>query len=184
MKSLIVSFSVVGLFSMVALSSRVQESQSSDSSATSYITESNNLSAKDELAIRGIIAKLNHALDAADYTLYASFFSDDGKFVSGFGTANGRKEIAAALEQSRPMITGKRHIAGNLLVSGEGDKATVTSYLVVFERDKSLTFVGSAVNTDYMIRVDGQWMVKRHDSTLDPATEAAIQAAMAQQQNK
>jgi hypothetical protein len=40
-----------------------------------YITAENNLAVSDEQAIRQVIARLNHSLDAADYPLYASFFS-------------------------------------------------------------------------------------------------------------
>ena len=76
-----------------------------------YITAENNLDVRDEQAIRQIIARLNHSLDAADYPLYASFFSQDAVFNSAFGRATGQDEIAAALEQSRPFIINKRHAA-------------------------------------------------------------------------
>jgi hypothetical protein len=41
---------------------------------TAYITAENNLAASDEQAIRQIVARLNHALDAADYPLYLREF--------------------------------------------------------------------------------------------------------------
>jgi hypothetical protein len=90
----------------------------------------------------------------------------------------GRDEIAAALEQSRPFIINKRHAAVNLLISGAGDEAVVTSYLIVFERAASLAYVGSAINIDTMRRQDNKWIVIQHDSELDPATLAAMQVAM------
>jgi ketosteroid isomerase-like protein len=145
---------------------------------TAYITAENNLAASDEQAIRQIVARLNHALDAADYPLYASFFSQDAVFNSAFGRATGQEQIAAALEQSRPFITNKRHAAVNLVISGAGDEAIVTSYLVVFERAASLAYVGSAINIDTMRRQDNKWVVIRHDSELDPATLTAMQVAM------
>jgi uncharacterized protein (TIGR02246 family) len=143
-----------------------------------YITAENNIDVRDEQAIRQVIARLNHALDAADYPLYASFFSTDAVFNTAFGRATGRDEIAAALEQSRPFIINKRHAAVNLLISGAGDEAVVTSYLIVFERAASLAYVGSAINIDTMRRQDNKWIVIRHDSELDPATLVAMQAAM------
>jgi ketosteroid isomerase-like protein len=145
---------------------------------TAYITAENNLAASDEQAIRQIVACLNHALDAADYPLYASFFSQDALFNSAFGRATGQEQIAAALEQSRPFITNKRHAAVNLVISGAGDEAIVTSYLIVFERAASLAYVGSAINIDTMRRQDNKWVVIRHDSELDPSTLAAMQVAM------
>jgi uncharacterized protein (TIGR02246 family) len=143
-----------------------------------YITEENNLNPENELAIRQVIARLNHALDAADYALYASFYAIDALFVTDFGNATGPEEIAQALEASRPLITNKRHVATNLVISGEGDRAVVTSYLTVFERAASLTYVGSAINIDTLEKRDGQWVVVRHESELDPATIEALQQMM------
>ena len=143
-----------------------------------YITAENNLDVRDEQAIRQVIARLNHSLDAADYPLYASFFSKDAVFNSAFGRATGQEQIAAALEQSRPFITNKRHAAVNLVINGAGDEAVVTSYLIVFERAASLAYVGSAINIDTMRRQDNKWIVIQHDSELDPATLAAMQVAM------
>lgn len=143
-----------------------------------YITEENDLSAADELAIRQVIARLNHALDAADYALYASFYADDAVFVTDFGDATGPDQIAQALEASRPLITNKRHLATNLVISGAGDRAVVTSYLTVFERAVALTYLGSAINIDMLEKRDGQWIVVRHESELDPATVEALQNLM------
>ena len=84
-----------------------------------YITQSNGVSLDDQATLRQVIVRLNHALDAADYDLYASLFAEDAEFVSDFGTATGRDAISAALEQSRPFITGKRHVAANFSVSAK-----------------------------------------------------------------
>jgi uncharacterized protein (TIGR02246 family) len=143
-----------------------------------YITAENNLTVSDEQAIRQVIARLNHSLDAADYSLYASFFSKDAVFNTAFGQVTGSNQIVAALEKSRSFIMNKRHAAVNLVIRGSGDRAVVTSYLIVFERAASLAYVGSAINVDTMQRQDNQWMVIRHDSELDPATLEAMQVAM------
>jgi ketosteroid isomerase-like protein len=147
-------------------------------SDNAYITAEHNLAVPDEQAIRQVIARLNHSLDSADYTLYASFFSKDAIFNSAFGQVTGQNQIAAALEKSRPFITNKRHSAVNLVISGSGDEAVVTSYLIVFERTASLAYVGSAINIDTMRRQENKWVVIRHDSELDPATLVAMQIAM------
>jgi ketosteroid isomerase-like protein len=136
------------------------------------------LSASDDLALRQIVARLNHALDAADYPTYGSFFAADAVFATTFGHAVGPEKIAAALEQSRPFITGKRHVATNLVIDGGGDHAVVKSYLTVFERVTSLAYVGSAVNVDTFEKRNGRWLVVRHETEMDPATLAAVKAAM------
>jgi uncharacterized protein (TIGR02246 family) len=136
------------------------------------------LTAENDLAARQVIARLNHALDAADYKSYAQMFAADGVFVSGFGNAVGPEQVEAAMQQVAPFITNKRHVAGNLVISGNDEEIVVTSYLIVFEREVELKYVGSAVNEDTLKKVDGRWLVARHDSTLDTATTAYIQSVM------
>lgn len=152
---------------------------SDNNSSTAYITAENDLAVADELAIRQVIARLNHALDNADYSLYSSFFSKNAVFDTAFGKAEGPEQVAAALEASRPFITNKRHVATNLVISGSGHQAKVASYLTVFERAASLSYVGSAVNFDTLAKEDGQWLVVHHETEMDPATVAAMQAMMA-----
>ncbi|MEQ9258105.1 MAG: nuclear transport factor 2 family protein [Roseovarius sp.] len=132
----------------------------------------------DDLAARQVIARLYHALDAGDYALYGSVCAEDGVCESEFGDAVGPAQVAAALEQVRPFITGKRHVAANHVINRAGEQLVVTTYLVVFERETGLAFVGSAVNTDTLEQRDGAWKVVRHTSALDPATAAAIAAQM------
>ncbi len=142
------------------------------------LTGTNDLAVAEDLAIRQVIARANQALDLADYDLYASFFAEDAVFTSGFGDSTGRAEIAAAMEASRSFITDKRHVSANYVINGEGDEAVVTTYLIVFEREADLSFVGSAINVDTMRRTPDGWLIARHDSTLDPATQRAMSAAL------
>lgn len=143
-----------------------------------YYSDDNLVTVEDDLAARQVIARLNHALDAADYASYAAMFATDGVFVSGFGNAVGPEQVEAAMQQVAPFITNKRHVAGNLVISGDSEQIVVTSYLVVFERVTELKYVGSAVNVDTLKKVDGRWLVALHDSTLDDATQAYIASIM------
>lgn len=145
---------------------------------TGYIAQPYDVAPEDDLAARQVIARLNHALDAEDYALYGSFFSDDGVFESDFGDAVGPDAVAAALQQVAPFITNRRHVAANPVINRDGDRLVVTTYLIVYERVAALEYVGSAVNTDTLEHRDGQWKVLRHASTLDPATLDFIQELM------
>jgi uncharacterized protein (TIGR02246 family) len=139
------------------------------------------VSVEDELAARQVISRLNHALDAADYKAYGELYASDGVFVSGFGNAVGPAEVAVAMGKVAPFITNKRHVAANHIITKSGDELVVTTYLIVFERQTELKYVGSAINVDTLKKVDGRWLVAKHDSTLDPATAAYIQSLMKQQ---
>ena len=152
--------------------------QESADPGTDYITSELALPPEDVEAVRQVILRLNHAIDVADYALYGSFFAPEAEFVSGFGTTTGPDGIAEAMEQSSAFTMGKRHVSANLVISGEGDRAVVTSYQVVFEREEGLRYTGSAVNVDTLEKRDGEWLIVRHDSTLDPATQAAVQEMM------
>jgi hypothetical protein len=145
---------------------------------TPYYAAKYQLKAEDDLAARQVIARLNHALDAADYKAYGELFATDGVFVSGFGDAVGPKQVAEALGRVAPFITNKRHVTGNLVISGDKNQIVVTSYLIVFERQTELKYVGSALNVDTLKKVNGQWLVAKHESTLDPATATYIQSLM------
>lgn len=162
---------VIALVAVTAMPAMARE--------TGYITAPHNLSTGDDIAIRQIVTRLNHAVDAGDYRVYATFFSHDAIFDTAFGQAVGPEAITAALEKSRPYISGKRHVAANILISGEGTTATATSYLIVYEATTGLQLVGTAVNVDTLEKRDGDWVVVRHKMELDPATLAAMQAAAA-----
>jgi uncharacterized protein (TIGR02246 family) len=147
-----------------------------------YYEAAYDVSPENDLAARQVIARLNHALDAADYKAYGSLFAADGVFVSGFGDAVGPEQVTAAMTKVAPFITNKRHVAGNLVINSNGDQLVVTSYLIVFERQTELKYVGSAINIDTLKKIDGRWLVARHESTLDPATATYIQSLMKAQQ--
>lgn len=166
----------------IALSGVSAPALANEAQDSSYITADYALSVEDDLAIRQIVTRLNHAVDVGDYEVYATFFSDDAVFDTAFGQAIGPAEITAALEYSRPYISGKRHVASNILISGDGETATATSYLIVFEATTGLELVGTAVNVDTLEKRNGEWVVVRHETELDPATLAAMQAAMAASQ--
>jgi hypothetical protein len=175
MKPIIKSMATIALSAVLATATAQAQN-------APYYTTPRTLAVKDELAVQQVIARLNHALDEGDYTAYGNMFASDGVFVSGFGNAVGPAQVKAALEKVAPFITNKRHVAGNLVINGNGTEAIVTSYLIVFERKTELKYVGSAINRDTLRKVGGRWLVTRHDSTLDPATADYIAAEMAKAQ--
>ncbi len=130
--------------------------------------------------INDIIARMNQAIDANDYEAYAGFYAEDGHIDSGFGPlSRGREAIVASLNQSAPFITNKRHVASNVVLNGDRNRLTAVYYLTVFERASGLALAGTALITDTFERRDGRWQVVSHVTRMDPATLAAMAAAMA-----
>lgn len=167
-----------GLGAMMSANAALAQQSNSPPSAA-YISEPNGINAADQMAILDVIARMNHAIDVNDYPLYASFYTADGMIDSGFGPPSvGAAAIVATLQQSAPFITNKRHVVGNPVISGAGDEAKVTYYLVVYERQSGLNLAGTALITDTLRHVNGMWRVATHTTRMDPATLAAMQAAM------
>jgi membrane fusion protein (multidrug efflux system) len=164
---------------MLSAAATISAPQPIATDGAAYIHEGNSLVAADQIAILDGIARMNHAIDANDYPLYASFYTDDGVIDSGFGPPSvGRAALIASRDQSAPFITNKQHVVGNPVISGAGDKATVTYYLTVFERRTGLTLAGTADITDPLRRAGGRWRIASHTTRMDPATLNAMKAAM------
>jgi ketosteroid isomerase-like protein len=168
----------IAMVSLIAFGMSYSTNDFARAETTPYYAATYDVAVDDDLAARQVIARLNHALDAADYKSYGSFFAPDGVFVSGFGNAVGPEQVAEALGKVAPFITNKRHVAANIIINKDGDQLVVTSYLIVFERQSELKYVGSALNVDTMKKLNGRWLVTRHESSLDPATAAYIQSLM------
>jgi ketosteroid isomerase-like protein len=142
---------------------------------TDYLLQESRVSAQDDAALKQIIARLNHAIDHGDYQIYSAYFADEGIFSTAFGQAKGPEQVVAALEQSRPYISGKRHVASNIVISGGEKRVKVTSYLTVYEATTSLAYLGSAVNVDTLEKRNGTWKIVHHTTFMDPATLKAMQ---------
>jgi ketosteroid isomerase-like protein len=154
----------------------VYAQESSAKLTSDYISAEHNLTVQDDMAIRQTIARLNHSIDLSDYKAYVSFFAKDAVFNTAFGQAKGPQQIEAALEASRPYITGKRHVASTVVINGDNKRAVATSYLIVFEATTSLDYLGSAVNIDTFEKQDDRWVIIDHTTVMDPATIKAMQA--------
>ena len=65
-------------------------------------------------------------------------------------------------------FTGKRHLLTNFVTVGQGDKATMLSYLTVFERIVNTNMVGSAIYYDEFVKQDDVWKMRKRTQVLDP----------------
>lgn len=128
------------------------------------------LSAEDQLAIRDLAARYNHAIDSGDGRAYADTFVEGGVLDAGALVVEGRD----ALEQFGSSFAGSvhapRHIATSLVIDGDGDHAQLRAYVQMF------TMVGepprhqvsaSGTYADTLTRVDGAWRFVRRSFTAD-----------------
>lgn len=88
------------------------------------------LSVEDQLAIQQLYAKYNHAIDSGDGAGWAATFTEDGVFISASGTFTGTEQIAGFGSAFAQRLKA-RHWTNNLVVDGDGSKATGTCYLML-----------------------------------------------------
>ena len=114
------------------------------------------LSAEDRLAIMDLSARYCHATDSHNAEAWADTFTADGAIEAPQGTSQGRDalmQFAAGVNGAMPKV---RHHVSNLVISGDGDSATMSSYLNLINTDGNAT-VFTATYEDQIARVDGEW---------------------------
>lgn len=125
-------------------------------------------SAADEKdAIREVMARYCHALDACQFDKVAALFADDGEWTTNYGAARGRAEIEALLTSVVPKPgegPQRKHYITNILITLDGDSARSHSdYLVVRESENGLLPVMGGAYKDTFVKRDGTWYLARKE---------------------
>ncbi len=129
------------------------------------------LSVEDQLSIQQLYATYNHAIDAGKGDAWAATFASDGVFNSGQGTFTGTEQLAAFASGFGSSLKA-RHWTNNLVLDGDGGKATGTCYLALFrltpgEKPPAGILV-TAIYTDELAKnADGAWRFTKRTVTPD-----------------
>jgi hypothetical protein len=133
--------------------------------------------ARDRAEIDELMARYLFALDWQDPERYGSVFTTDGVLVWAGGTVSGRDAIVqelrnarAADERTNAATPGlrpfrRRHFISNFALRIDGDRATARSLWFEFNNDgaERRPYVGAYGHLeDELRRVDGQWLIARH----------------------
>jgi uncharacterized protein (TIGR02246 family) len=128
------------------------------------------LSTEDQLAIQNLAARYNHAIDSGDGAAYADAFVEDGVLDAGALVVEGRSALGDFARAFAGSARAPRHIATNLVIDGEGDRAELRAYVQLF------TMVGepprhevtaSGTYHDTLVRDNGSWRFVRRTFTGD-----------------
>ena len=110
-------------------------------------------------AIRELLHRYCHYVDAGDADKWAGLYVEDGSFDlgTGRGPIQGRaalREFAAAFRAGTGL-----HLSANPIISIEGDEATVSSYVVVIggAGDPKINLAGRY--EDRLRQVGGEWLI-------------------------
>lgn len=120
------------------------------------------LTTEDWVEISNQCSRFCLALDGGDGDLMVSLFTDDG-FIKD-------PERVIAGDEMRQFVTGKdrskmRHLAGTLLIEGDGDEAQAKSYVyvVIGPNDKQFVIDATGTYEDKLVRQDGRWLFKERN---------------------
>jgi len=128
------------------------------------------LSAEDQLAIRDLAARYNHAIDRGDGAAYADTFVDDGVLDAGALLLEGRRALEEFPPQFALSVRAPRHIATNLVIDGDGDRAELRAYVQLYALmgdPPRQEVAASGLYADTLVRADGAWRFVRRTYTAD-----------------
>jgi 3-phenylpropionate/cinnamic acid dioxygenase small subunit len=138
------------------------------------------ISVEERLEIHELLARLDHAVDAQDWSAYLAHFTEDARMDPGFAPAvEGVEAIRAFLVASEGGTRGKRHLASNVFLEEQGEEVVARSYLTVVEREDIPRVVATARITDTLVRRGGAFRVRVHQVQVDPGMFKAFAASQA-----
>ncbi len=128
------------------------------------------LSAEDQLAIRDLAARYNHAIDGGDGATYADTFVDDGVLDAGELCVEGRTALEQFGSSFAGTVRAPRHIATSLIIDGDDDHAELRAYVQMFAmvgEPPRHEVTASGTYLDALVKVDGAWRFVRRTFTID-----------------
>lgn len=130
--------------------------------------------AADRVEIAELGARFDNSLDAEDASAFVGTFVPDGVLAGFWGEAKGPKAIEGAFDYMLATFArNKRHVVTNHWIEVSGDRATMYSYLTVFDR-KALAVTGTATFTDELARTSAGWRFTRRTLKADPNVDGII----------
>jgi uncharacterized protein (TIGR02246 family) len=113
-------------------------------------------------AIRELLATYCFHLDNYRFAEMAALFTEDGTWDTAFGKGTGRAGIVAQAESigTPGAVRPKRvHLTTNIVISLDGDSATVVSNWSVIQNSANGPKIGSAgAYQDQVVKQDGKWL--------------------------
>jgi len=119
-------------------------------------------------AIRELMSRYCHALDACRFGEVASLFAEDGVWTTTYGNARGRTQIETLLASVVPKPgegPQRKHYITNIIVTLAGeDRANARSdYLVIRESPGGLIPVMGGTYLDMFVKREGEWQFLRKE---------------------
>ena len=115
------------------------------------------LKTDDTVEILQLYSRYNTAIDTGDSKGFAGCFVAEGVFDSGMGVQTGHESIAAFAKQTHDNMPGMRHDATNIVVDGQGDRATGSAFLIGYLVDGGHKVIVTGRYSDELTRTAEGW---------------------------
>ena len=124
------------------------------------------LSIDDRVMIADLIARYARTLDSGDLEGYVNNFAADGVL---FGAHTGHDAIRAyvrtVIDRRAADPNRTRHFVGAPTVDGDGERATVHSYLLWIKEGADSPISEAAEYSDVVVKRDGRWVFQSRTLT-------------------
>jgi uncharacterized protein (TIGR02246 family) len=119
-------------------------------------------------AIRELMARYCHALDACKFSEVAALFAEDGEWTTTYGKARGRSQIETLLASVVPRPgegPQRKHYITNIIVTlaGENWASARSDYLVIRESPGGLIPVMGGTYLDIFVKREDDWQFLRKE---------------------
>lgn len=136
------------------------------------------LSAEDRTEIQNLAGRYSHALDNGIPEAWAEVWTEDGvmEMVTQERWITGDELRALAAPGGGDAQS--RHMPSTFVIEGEGDEASMSSYVTVVRCDDPAKIVFQGRYVDVLRRVDGAWKIAHRTILTDwiePATAERVQ---------
>jgi ketosteroid isomerase-like protein len=129
------------------------------------------LTTDDQVAIQGLAARYNHAIDSGDADAFLATFVETGVLDAGVGLSiEGHAALKDFATNFASSARAPRHVATNLVIDGDGDQATLKAYvqMYIMSGDPAQQVIAAAGKyDDTLVKEAGTWKFVRRNFTAD-----------------
>jgi hypothetical protein len=119
------------------------------------------LTTEDRLAIQELMALYSRAIDFGRWEEMPEFFTDDCTLDFGalMGQHRGKDGIRAFAGTLSKLGLTMRHYVSNCIITGDGEKADATTYVLAFTGPKGSLQPTTGRYEDQLRKVNGRWLL-------------------------
>jgi SnoaL-like domain len=119
----------------------------------------------DHEAIRNLLARYCHHVDAAETEEWLGLYTDNPTLDLGMGAGPMTGHDALREMSARRVAGSALHLSANAVIDVKGDEADVASYVVVIGNNDDPTIRLGGRYVDKLRRVDGEWRFESRSLT-------------------